>query len=63
MIPNTVDMALQPSKESRAIMKSDPPLFPVLHINAAWTELSGIPQVCTERCYSLKSIAVLQFVM
>lgn len=43
VIPNTVEMALQGSKEARAIMKSDPP-FPVLHINAAWTELSGIPQ-------------------
>ena len=36
-------MAMQVSKEARAIVKSDPP-FHVLHINAAWTELSGVPQ-------------------
>ena len=30
--------------QARAIMATDPP-FPVLHINAAWTELSGISQV------------------
>ena len=36
-------MAMQNSKEARAIVCSDPP-FPVLHINAAWTELSGVSQ-------------------
>lgn len=43
IVPNTVDMALLPSKEIRAILYAKEP-FPIVHINEAWTTLYNLPQ-------------------
>jgi hypothetical protein len=47
IVPNTLDMALQPSREARAIIKSEPP-FAIMHINEPWTALSGLSQAEAE---------------
>jgi hypothetical protein len=47
IVPNTIDMAIQISKEARAIIRADPP-FSIMHVNEAWTYLSGVPQGETE---------------
>lgn len=41
--PNTLDMALHPSKEARVIMLAEPP-YRVLVVNDAWTRQNNIPQ-------------------
>ena len=38
--PNTIDMALQPSREARAVIKAEPP-FALMHVNEAWMEMAG----------------------
>jgi hypothetical protein len=43
IIPNTINMALQPSREARVITKSHAPLS-VIHINEAWTEKTSVTQ-------------------
>jgi hypothetical protein len=43
IVPNTIDMALQPSREARAIIKAEPP-FAMMHVNEPWTNLSGLRQ-------------------
>ena len=46
-MPNTIDMALQPSREARAIIKADPP-FALMHVNDPWTTLSGVTHTDAE---------------
>ena len=46
-MPNTIDMALQPSREARAIIKADPP-FALMHVNGPWGELGGMTQADAE---------------
>jgi hypothetical protein len=38
--PNTIDMALQPSREARAVIKAEPP-FALMHMNEAWIDMAG----------------------
>lgn len=45
--PNTLDMALHPSKEPRVIMIAEPP-YRVLYVNDAWTHQNHIPQSAIE---------------
>lgn len=44
IVPNVVDMALQPCGEARAIVHAQSPFF-FFHINEAWTALTGASQV------------------
>eukprot|EP01039_Chlorochromonas_danica_P005889 gene5889-6484_t len=44
IVPNTLEMALQPSNEPRAVMKAVGGSFAMLHVNLAWTQLTGLPQ-------------------
>ena len=47
IVPNTIDMALQPSREARAIIRADPP-FVLMHVNGPWGELGGVTQADAE---------------
>ena len=40
IVSNTIDMALQPSREARAIMQAEPP-FTLIHVNEHWVTQSG----------------------
>lgn len=42
-MPNTIDMALLPSKEVRAIVHAKAP-YPVVHINEAWSRMYNLHQ-------------------
>jgi hypothetical protein len=46
IVPNTLEMALQPSSEPRAVMKAVAAggAFAMLHVNLAWTQLTGLRQ-------------------
>ena len=43
IVPNTLDMALIPTKEPRAILLAEPP-YRILHINEAWTQQCQVTQ-------------------
>lgn len=47
ILPNTLAVALQASKEARCIVKAEIP-SPVIHVNDAWTKLNGYSQFDTE---------------
>ena len=47
VLPNTVATALQPHNEARCIMKATM-MFPIIHVNDAWTTLNGYSQFDTE---------------
>ena len=61
VLPNTVAAALQPHKEARCIMKATM-LFPIIHVNDAWTTLNGYSQFDTEgkSLYEVLAIADCQ---
>ena len=40
IVSNTIDMALQPTREARAIMQAEPP-FTLIHVNEHWVAQSG----------------------
>ena len=44
IVPNTLEMALQPTREARAIIRSHPPQHMAIHVNEAWTVLLGHTQ-------------------
>ena len=46
-MPNTIDMALLPSNEVRAIVYAKHP-FPVVHVNEQWSKLYNLPQSSVE---------------
>lgn len=46
-MPNTIDMALLPSKEIRAILYAKYP-FPIVHVNDSWIKLYNRPQLAVE---------------
>jgi hypothetical protein len=46
-VPNTIDMALQPSREARAIIKAEPP-FALMHVNDPWAAQSGVTRAHAE---------------
>ena len=46
-MPNTIDMALLPSKEIRAILYAKYP-FPIVHVNDSWVKLYNRPQSAVE---------------
>mmetsp|Transcript_27455 Transcript_27455/g.46070 ORF Transcript_27455/g.46070 Transcript_27455/m.46070 type:complete len:479 (-) Transcript_27455:362-1798(-) len=60
IVPNTLDMALQPSKECQAIVKAVMP-YPVLHINEAWTNLTGSSQSAAEGMILSQALRVYPF--
>lgn len=43
IIPNTLDMAVQPSNEARLLVQSEFP-YSILHVNISWTKLFGYSQ-------------------
>ena len=44
IVPNTLEMALQPTREARAIIRCHPPHHMAIHVNEAWTLLLGHTQ-------------------
>mmetsp|Transcript_21117 Transcript_21117/g.29051 ORF Transcript_21117/g.29051 Transcript_21117/m.29051 type:complete len:360 (-) Transcript_21117:331-1410(-) len=53
IVPNTLDMALQTSKEAQAIVNAKAP-YQVLHVNDAWTCCNGYSQSEAEGCSLVK---------
>ena len=47
IVPNTVDMALIPSKEPRAVLLAEPP-YRIVFVNEAWTQQCHITQSSIE---------------
>jgi hypothetical protein len=40
IIPNSIEMAVQPSREARSVVNAEPP-FAIAHANEAWVALTG----------------------
>lgn len=57
VVPNTLELALQPSQEARVILKGEPP-YPVLHVNQAWTRALGYTQSVVENCELLRMLGL-----
>ena len=45
IVPNTLEMALQPSREARAILRNHVPGHACILVNEAWTHMIGHTQV------------------
>jgi len=58
-VPNTIDMALLPSKEVRAIINAKPPLN-IVHVNEEWCALYNMPVSSLEGVPFCKVIAAPQ---
>ena len=56
IVPNTLSMALQPSKEPRIIVRTDPP-YTVVHSNDAWHKVKGIkPHDSSQTIYATDAL-------
>lgn len=60
IIPNSLDMALQPSREAQAILEARYP-YTVLHVNDAWTALNSHSQSEAEGSPMMKVLLAYEF--